>query len=878
MKLRSISLSNVRRFAGQLAVISGIGDGISVIAQPNEFGKSTFFDALQAVFFTTYSSKNREIQSLQPQPAGGKVEIAVDIELPHGRFRIEKRFLSKPMARVTDLDRGAIVAQDDGAEHWIKALTDQGLSGPAGLLWVRQGVTRLESDDKGENAKALTERRNLLSAVAGEIDLMTGGRRMDRVRDRATQELTRLASASGRPKAGGPWKDAKDEVDRLTALFASLGTTCREFSDALTRRREIEARLAALEQPEARTRRVAALKAAEMTLAAAQAHAAKLAEARQSAEIARLRQADHARRLAALDGSIRLTGKTRLALETVQGVENTVALRLAQATEAEALATSVLQTQSERVRDLRDKLARLRKQAAAREARERLTQLADRLTQAESHRTRIEAIEASLAANRVTQDRVAVIDKAVLSLSEARLIASAQAVSVTLHYDGDAQVLRDGVPVPPGETLLDGPMDLTLPGIGRMVIDPGSAAKGADRMTLTRAESALVRALAAASVGHPDAAHAALRARQEAEQEARLAQGLLKSLAPEGLAALRLLWTRTQDAADTGLADLADLADPALTESDLAQSEAAEAEARLKADAARAAVSALAAERAGARMGLSAAITAHAEAEAAAGDPATRAARLALSQTDAAQSGADLHAVESALAALAADAPDLATAQAELSRAKGAVTETEKEIERLRVDRARLEGEIGKQADLGVEERLAEAEGALVTATEREARYGAEVAALAHLLSVLDETRTAAREAYFGPVQRELQPLLTILADNAALTFDDDSLLPGVLARQGGAEPVETLSGGTQEQIAILTRLAFARLFAKAGRPVPVILDDALVHTDDDRIRRMFTALHRVAVDQQVIVFTCRQLAFQDLGGARPDITVATQG
>lgn len=34
-----------------------------------------------------------------------------------------------------------------------------------------------------------------------------------------------------------------------------------------------------------------------------------------------------------------------------------------------------------------------------------------------------------------------------------------------------------------------------------------------------------------------------------------------------------------------------------------------------------------------------------------------------------------------------------------------------------------------------------------------------------------------------------------------------------------------------------------------------------------DRIERMFDALHRQAREQQIIVFSCRQRAFQRLGG-----------
>jgi uncharacterized protein YhaN len=87
------------------------------------------------------------------------------------------------------------------------------------------------------------------------------------------------------------------------------------------------------------------------------------------------------------------------------------------------------------------------------------------------------------------------------------------------------------------------------------------------------------------------------------------------------------------------------------------------------------------------------------------------------------------------------------------------------------------------------------------------------------------------------------------------------------LARKGQDEDISVLSGGMREQLAILTRPAFARLLAKEGQPVSVILDDALVYSDDNRIERMFDALHRQAKDIQILVFTCRQRAFEKLGG-----------
>jgi hypothetical protein len=48
---------------------------------------------------------------------------------------------------------------------------------------------------------------------------------------------------------------------------------------------------------------------------------------------------------------------------------------------------------------------------------------------------------------------------------------------------------------------------------------------------------------------------------------------------------------------------------------------------------------------------------------------------------------------------------------------------------------------------------------------------------------------------------------------------------------------------------------------------VPVVLDDALVFSDDERIERMFDVLMQAAEQQQVIMLTCRGRAFQSCGG-----------
>jgi hypothetical protein len=860
MRLRAIRLTNVRRFVGETASIEGLGDGLSVICAPNESGKSTFFDALQAVFFVAHGSRAREVTGLQPH-AGGRVEIAVDIDLPEGRFRVEKAYLSKAMARVSDRDSGRILAQDDAAEQWIGQVTGQALKGPAGLLWVRQGVTTLESATGTEKERLLAARRDLLSSVAGEIDLMTGGRRMDRVRDACLADLDRLATATGKPRRGGAWADVRDEIEALDTEIAGLAAQSRALASALDRRREIAERLAALDAPEKRAARAQAVMVAEAALQAAEAHAARREAAAQAAQVARLTADDAVRRQRALLDTLAPLPRLAAAVAQAERQAEDLGARLAEAREAEEATRVAHAAAALDLSAAREALAVARRAEAARAAAARRDALEVALRAAEAQEEALAGAVARLAGLKVTEAALASLERALDARARAEAAAVARGVTLRLSYDGTVRVMGAEGALSAGDTVVTARTDLVLPGIGRMVVEPGQAA--ADPAELVAAGAAVERALAACGVTTAEEARAALRQKAEAQAAHALATELLKAHAPEGIAALRAARAKAEAEAGAVSEAWGPDGDP---EAALALAEAREAEARAALETARAVVAGLGEPLAQARAAVTVARERLAEAEAAAGDAATRDVRVAaLGQAAAAAVGA-AEAAEAARDAMDRGAPDLGTARAERATAEEAAN--------LREEQARLAGVIQTQADLAVDERLAAAREARDVAIAREARLATEVAALQRLAAVLDETRLAAREAYFGPVQRELAPLLSLLAADSALTFDPDSLLPGTLARGGAEEPIGTLSGGTQEQIAILTRLAFARLFARAGTSVPVILDDALVHSDDARIVRMFTALHRVAADQQVIVFTCRTLAFEQLGGARPALTI----
>lgn len=216
---------------------------------------------------------------------------------------------------------------------------------------------------------------------------------------------------------------------------------------------------------------------------------------------------------------------------------------------------------------------------------------------------------------------------------------------------------------------------------------------------------------------------------------------------------------------------------------------------------------------------------------------------------------------------LLAQTVDLAAFEARHRRMRSVSEAAREEIARLREDAAVLNGRIQTRAEAAIEEAWQEVRDKLGDAERRIAGIAREAALLTRLRDALEAARSEARDHYFAPVLQELRPLLGLLFEDATVTFDEDTLLPRSVQRNGQDEPVGVLSGGMREQLAILTRLAFARLLAKDGQPAPVILDDALVYSDDDRIEKMFDALHRQANSQQIIIFSCRQRAFSRLGG-----------
>ncbi len=235
------------------------------------------------------------------------------------------------------------------------------------------------------------------------------------------------------------------------------------------------------------------------------------------------------------------------------------------------------------------------------------------------------------------------------------------------------------------------------------------------------------------------------------------------------------------------------------------------------------------------------------------------------------ESEANLDEGERQIAIWSPRAPDAAGLTA-LRRAEevavAAIRGLEVELSRLETEAAGVEGGLrasghdDSEAVAGaLTERLSDAQDEL-------ARIEDEVAALKLLEQEIKAIEADVRDRYQAPVLERLQPYLEMVFPSGALTLDSN-LKPAGLTRALTAESIDKLSDGTREQIAVLGRLAFARLLADAGHDIPLILDDALVFSDDDRLAAMFRALHQASIAHQVIVLTCRMRAFDGLSGTR---------
>ncbi|MEQ9696087.1 AAA family ATPase [Shimia sp. SDUM112013] len=857
MQIKSVSLRNVRQFIDPVS-IRDFGPGLNLLTASNEAGKSTFFDALHAAFYFPHRSwKQKEAKQLEPR-SGGDPEVEVAFDYDGAVWKIGKRWSSSAARRQARLWKDdVLVAQAGEAEDRLaEILGASAEGGPAGLLWVRQGV--VEMSERGEEQDA---RRGIMDSVAGEVEAMTGGRRMEEALNAVRKAIDAEMTTRG-PKRGSELERLTGEVDYLGKEQSRLQDLVRRQESDLELRRKLRLELAELTDPESRHADEQAARKAAQDLEAAKAHDEKVKAAGASLASQEAKRDSVQGAIDAL--SLKLTEKQQAEEAQIQAAEAFKAGQQALADAETRLGTArqddAAADQEQRAcRDMRD---RILKAQAAQAARSRRTDLEKRIADAEALRARTETLDAEIAQG-LSAKALAALEAHEANLNVAIRARDRAAASFTVRYEAESvgRIRIGGAPVD-GDTArsITETTVLDIDGIGALELRPPV---GAGDESVEAARVVLQEALT--TNGFEDMAAARVSAVKRAADEDVL-RGLtaqFAAIAPDGIDALRKALA-VLPVTGEGVENLPalDAAEAALDNADVvrAKSGATLREAQTAFDLADKAFARLegAATSAGERLvRATTALGAH-------DDPVTD---LEQMRAEVATLEDAVVAARGALTALEAQAPDLRAAEAVAQRTASVLEATRTRVAALERQLAELNGAIGQRGSEGIEEELETVSGQLAARRTRLEKLQFDIRANKRLLKALEDAQARARNRHVAPVVQELVPLLRLIWPDADPVVNAETGMITSVTRRAVEEDFDVLSGGTREQISLLVRLAFARILAREGRPAPVILDDAIVYTDDERIEQMFNALTQQAQDVQIIVFSCRQRAFRALGG-----------
>ena len=886
MKLRSLALNQFKKFTAPTR-LDGIDDGLNVVVGPNEMGKSTLLDALRAALFEKYSSKAQPITALQNDrnQAGPVVELA--FELDDGLYRVTKRFIKKPYARLSCPDGRTL--EGDAAEDALRLLLGFDEPGKTGakpetlgmwnVLWVQQGQS-FGALDLPDSARS-----NLHSALESEVGAVLGGRRGRALPQAIEKQLEELVTSNGKPRAA--YKDLIDRTHSLQHELVGLRTRRQELSKTLDDLEEAQETLARLSVGDCDL-------TDQKELAEARKRHSQLAELEARIEAAASDLELKKRNLEQAEQAEAERSRLRVTITSEEEVVETACKRLDEVRQQEKEARSRLDALRAGVREAEtavtnadEAVSRQRRTLGAVERQARIRELEARREKAQTAEKRQREAQQGAAAILVTDEAIEEIRSAAKGLEtiESRLSAAATRIIFDMAPEGLSGIEIDGQPLTAEQPSVQAiePTMIAIPNRGRIMIEP--AIKDRDKLLRQRreAKAKLKEALQTGGSKTVNDAEDQYAKRQKLLQRADLARQEADLHAPAtddrdaGAQALAdhiesLQQILTRELGELGLEEL-----PAHHEADtiLRTAEEQAEEARRVVDIARAALS-------GPEDTLSELQTELGTVKARYDDGKERLEKLRqqLAEAEATHADDKLQAAikmartevsvrESVVTNLQAQRTDetLPQLEARVARLEKAIQDRRDKRGNLKETIAGLRSHVEVLEGAGLDEVIEQKARELELCEEERRRSGREVQVLSLLLSTLRAAEQEAKERYLSPVLNRVRPYLQLLFPRAEITIDENLHIVGVVREAGYEEAFHHLSMGTQEQIAVLIRLAFAEMLVEQGHPATVVLDDALVFSDDRRMSRMFDILNMAARNVQVIILTCREQLFEELGG-----------
>ena len=150
----------------------------------------------------------------------------------------------------------------------------------------------------------------------------------------------------------------------------------------------------------------------------------------------------------------------------------------------------------------------------------------------------------------------------------------------------------------------------------------------------------------------------------------------------------------------------------------------------------------------------------------------------------------------------------------------------------------------------------------LAAATRRVQALEMEMEAASHALALVEEIATD-KHARIAPRLAEgasayIKEITGGLYDELMVSRDLVVSVRIPATNRLSDKPGSVLSKGTVDQIYLALRLAMVQSISEQGESIPMLLDDPFANYDDQRLERALALLTRIAQDNQVLLFTCR--------------------
>ena len=868
MRIESVTLRNYRGVEDRTIEFD---DGVTLISGPNEVGKSSIAEALRLIRTKPDSSKAREIQAITPVHKDVGPEVVVVVTTGPYRVEYAKRWRKRATTTLNVFEPSP--EQHTGREadqRYLEILKETLDIDLLEALEVQQGKSLDQPD--------LAQLRVLQNALGDEESDESDDALMERIN--AEYEVY-FTPRSGKPsKEGRALSDAVQELtrerDRLMGQSQEMQAFVDEHAERGVAIDRANRSIASMEEE------LAALKAKDKELRG-------LAESRDASDKALADATERLKRACAARDerreAIAWLERTDAEITEEQSVLDDRDADRESAAEARDAAHERARRLEKEQAEVDADLTKLRRALDRHRAVEAVEKLEARVKAAQQADDDVRAAEAQMEAEKVDEGALKRLTKLQQDLRVAEAAQEAAAANITVRAMGGHSVGVDDDTVQPGaqdsRPVID-PVRVTVDGIVEVTVQPGRSPEDLQQ-GVDAAHAALVRELSKLQVADIAAAQESAERRHRASQAVQDAKARRdQNLDGAELSELEVELARIQ-------AKVSEDAPSNLGESDTWEARIAELDERR---------TGLVEELASAREELeerresaSEAHTVHASAQAAleekrrnADQHRRRLAEAREADSDdalaAAVEQADT-AVEQATAMrdeqqMALDEADPESVAEELENLEDSLETQQKVRNEARERRSELQGLLRDRERLGIRDLLDDAEAELEEVTQRYERFQRRAAAIQLLHRVITARRDEAQARYVAPFTSEIDRLGKILYNEEMQVEVTPDLHIASRTVDGRTVAFESLSGGTQEQLALLGRLACAQLVDRE-QGAPLILDDALGFTDEDRLRALGRALAKVGRTTQVIVLTCQPDRYKYLGKAK-HVTLPLRG